>query len=38
MDGKIAALCNERRTDWDEVLQFVTFNYNTSIHAKTKQT
>ncbi|CAF4513146.1 unnamed protein product, partial [Rotaria sp. Silwood1] len=38
MDGKIAALCNERRTDWDEVLQFVTFNYNTSIHATTKQT
>jgi hypothetical protein len=38
MDGKIATLCNERRTDWDEVLQFVTFNYNTSIHATTKQT
>ena len=38
MDGKIAALCNERRTDWDEVLQFVTFNYNTSIQATTKQT
>ncbi|CAF2667867.1 unnamed protein product [Rotaria sp. Silwood2] len=38
MDGKIAALCNGRRTDWDEVLQFVTFNYNTSIHATTKQT
>ncbi|CAF1480286.1 unnamed protein product [Rotaria sp. Silwood1] len=38
MDGKIAALCNERRTDRDEVLQFVTFNYNTSIHATTKQT
>ena len=38
MDGKIAALCNERRTNWDEVLQFVTFNYNTSIHATTKQT
>ncbi|CAF4831000.1 unnamed protein product, partial [Rotaria sp. Silwood2] len=38
MDGKIAALCNERRTNWDEVLQFVTFNYNTSIHAATKQT
>ncbi|CAF4723800.1 unnamed protein product [Rotaria sp. Silwood2] len=38
MDGKITALCNERRTDWDEVLQFVTFNYNTSIHATTKQT
>ena len=38
MDGKIASLCNERRTDWDEVLQFVTFNYNTSIHATTKIT
>jgi hypothetical protein len=37
MDGKIAALCNERRTNWDEILQFVTFNYNTSIHAITKQ-
>ena len=38
MDGKIAALCNERRTNWDEMLQFVTFNYNTSKHATTKQT
>ncbi len=38
MDGKIAALCNDRRTNWDEMLQFVTFNYNTSIHATTKQT
>ncbi|CAF4604964.1 unnamed protein product, partial [Rotaria magnacalcarata] len=38
MDGKIAALCNERRTNWDEVLQYVTFNYNTSIHTTTKQT
>ena len=38
MDGKIAALCNERRTNWDEMLQFVTFNYNTSIHATTKHT
>ncbi|CAF1349706.1 unnamed protein product [Adineta steineri] len=37
MDGKIAALCNERRTNWDEILQYVTFNYNTSIHATTKQ-
>ncbi|CAF1667406.1 unnamed protein product, partial [Adineta ricciae] len=36
MDGKIASLCNEKRTDWDEMLQFVTFNYNTSIHATTK--
>lgn len=38
MDGKIAALCNERRTNWDEVLPFVTFNYNTAIHATTKIT
>ena len=38
MDGKIAALCNDRRTDWDEILPFVTFNYNNSIHATTKQT
>ncbi len=38
MDGKIAALCNERRSDWDEMLQFVTFNYNTSVHATTKHT
>ncbi|CAF3869435.1 unnamed protein product [Rotaria sp. Silwood1] len=37
MDGKIIALCNERRTIWDEVLQFVTFNYNASIHATAKQ-
>ena len=38
MDGKIATLCNERRNDWDEVLPFVIFNYNTSIHATTKYT
>ncbi|CAF5137160.1 unnamed protein product, partial [Rotaria sp. Silwood1] len=37
MDGKIIALCNERRIIWDEVLQFVTFNYNASIHATAKQ-
>ncbi len=37
MDGKIAALCNEWRTDWDEMLKFVTFNYNISIHTTTKQ-
>ncbi|CAF4383676.1 unnamed protein product, partial [Adineta steineri] len=37
MDGKIAALCNERRKNWDEILQYVTFNCNTSIHATTKQ-
>ncbi|CAF0786973.1 unnamed protein product [Rotaria sordida] len=38
MGGKISALCNERRTNCDEVLQFVTFNYNASIHATIKQT
>ncbi|CAF0949028.1 unnamed protein product [Rotaria sordida] len=38
MDGKIATLCDERRTNWDEVLQLVTFNYNTSIHVTTEQT
>ena len=38
MDGKIAALCNERRTNWNEMLQFVRFNYNASIHTTTTQT
>jgi transposase InsO family protein len=37
MDAKIASLCNERRTNWDEQLPFVTFNYNTSIHTTTGQ-
>ncbi|CAF0983293.1 unnamed protein product [Didymodactylos carnosus] len=37
MDAKIAALCNEKRTDWDEQLPFVSFNYNTSIHTTTGQ-
>jgi transposase InsO family protein len=37
MDAKIAALSNLRKTDWDEQLAFVTFNYNTSIHSSTKQ-
>jgi hypothetical protein len=37
MDAKIAALSNLRKTDWDEQLPFVTFNYNTSIHSSTKQ-
>lgn len=36
MDAKIAALSNEKRTNWDEQLQFVTFNYNTSVHATTE--
>jgi hypothetical protein len=33
MDAKIAVLCNDRRTNWDEQLPFVKFNYNTSIHS-----
>jgi hypothetical protein len=37
MDSKIAALSNERRTNWDEQVPYVTFNYNTSIHATTGQ-
>nr|ABL86696.1 putative pol protein [Adineta vaga]ABL86699.1 putative pol protein [Adineta vaga] len=37
MDAKIAALSNENRTNWDEQLPFVTFNYNTSIHSTTGQ-
>ncbi|CAF1572284.1 unnamed protein product [Rotaria magnacalcarata] len=37
MDAKIAALSNEKRTNWDEQLPFVTFNYNTSIHTTTGQ-
>ncbi|CAF4694884.1 unnamed protein product, partial [Didymodactylos carnosus] len=37
MDAKIAALSNEQKTDWDDQLPFVTFNYNTALHATTKQ-
>jgi transposase InsO family protein len=37
MDAKIAALSNLRKTDWDDQLPFVTFNYNTSVHSSTKQ-
>ncbi|CAF2887299.1 unnamed protein product [Rotaria sp. Silwood2] len=37
MDAKIAALSNENRTNWDEQLPFVTFNYNISIHTTTGQ-
>ncbi|CAF4574824.1 unnamed protein product, partial [Rotaria sp. Silwood2] len=37
MDAKIAALSNLRKTDWDDQLPFVTFNYNASIHTSTKQ-
>jgi transposase InsO family protein len=35
MDAKIATLSNENRTNWDEQLPYVTFNYNTSIHTTT---
>jgi transposase InsO family protein len=35
MDAKIAMLTNERRTNWDDQLPFVIFNYNTIIHATT---
>ena len=37
MDAKIAALSNKNRTNWDEQLPFVTFNYNTSVHTTTRQ-
>ena len=37
MDSKIAALSNVNRTNWDEQLPFVAFNYNTSIHKTTGQ-
>ncbi|CAF1573296.1 unnamed protein product [Didymodactylos carnosus] len=36
MDAKIAVLANERKTNWHEQLSFVTFIYNTSVHATTK--
>ncbi|CAF4686011.1 unnamed protein product, partial [Rotaria sp. Silwood1] len=35
MDSKIATLSNQNRTNWDEQLPYVTFNYNTSIHTTT---
>jgi transposase InsO family protein len=37
MDAKIAALSNSRKTNWDDQLSLVTFNYNTSTHSSTKQ-
>lgn len=36
MDSKIASLSNQSRTDWDDQLPYVTFNYNTSHHATTQ--
>ena len=37
LDAKIAILSNARKTDWDDQLPFVTFNYNTSLHSSSKQ-
>jgi len=37
MDAKIATLSNAHKTNWDDQLAFVIFNYNTSIHSSTKQ-
>lgn len=36
MDAKIAALSNQNRSDWDDQLSFVIFNYNTSVHSITR--
>ncbi|CAF1317352.1 unnamed protein product, partial [Rotaria sp. Silwood1] len=36
MDAKIAALSNQYRSDWDDNLPFVIFNYNTSYHSTIK--
>ncbi|CAF3858733.1 unnamed protein product [Rotaria magnacalcarata] len=36
MDAKIAALSNQHRSDWDDQLPFVIFNYNTTSHSTTK--
>jgi transposase InsO family protein len=36
MDAKIVSLSNQSRSEWDDQLPFVTFNYNTTIHSTTK--
>jgi transposase InsO family protein len=36
MDAKIASLSNQSRSDWDDQLPFVTFNYNATLHSTTK--
>jgi transposase InsO family protein len=36
MDAKIASLSNQSRSDWDDQLPFVTFNYNATVHSTTK--
>jgi transposase InsO family protein len=35
MDSKIASLSNSSRSDWDNQLPYVIFNYNTSSHSTT---
>jgi len=35
MDSKIASLSNSSRSDWDDQLPYVVFNYNTSCHSTT---
>jgi hypothetical protein len=35
MDSKIASLSNSSRSDWDNQLPYVIFNYNTSYHSTT---
>ena len=35
MDSKIASLSNSSRSDWDDQLPYVIFNYNTSSHSTT---
>jgi transposase InsO family protein len=37
MDAKIGALSNDRKTNWDDLLPLVTFNYNSTIHATTQK-
>jgi transposase InsO family protein len=38
MCGSLAAICNKKRTDWDQQLSKTTFAYNTSRHVSTKLT
>jgi hypothetical protein len=36
MDAKLASLSSQSRSDWDDQLLYVIFNYNTSVHSTTK--
>ncbi|CAF1478973.1 unnamed protein product, partial [Adineta steineri] len=38
MCDSLAAICNSKRTNWDEQLSKITFAYNTSRHVTTKLT